>query len=532
MRLREDGDNAVEVGRATKGARAVRGGVKSSSGRNMLMSKGGGIIQFIEEVIGDRSLSPAQKVIHKAVYGEPLAPEELELFKLMTGLECYRPREWSELTVIAGRGGGKSNQLASNMSIFEATARQHRLAVGEIAQVLIISTEQKRQSRIMFNYILKKMEGSPILRAMIESTTSDEVRLRNNCLISVYPCNLARVRGASIAMCICDEVGFWKSEGHSIDREVMEAVRPGLRLPHSKLIKISSPYWMRGELYQDWKRFHGKKNEDCLVFQAETKMLNPTFSDKKLEAARKRDPVAYATEYGAQFRTDLSAMYDPAVIDQAVDPDRPLELPPRADAGAYHAFVDVSGGGGKDSYSIALGHLEGERTVVDVVRSRAPKFNPQEVTAQYAELLKDYGVGRVVGDKYSGDWALNAFAKCGITYERAEKTKSELYLEAEGAFNTGRVSLPGREALLAQLKALVRKTRSGGKDSVDTDAGQPEDEANVVAGLIDMLLARQSSIGCEWNPPGEFCDEEEERPKPWSSGRLTREIRRKLRDLS
>ena len=137
-------------------------------------------------------------------------------------------------------------------------------------------------------------------------------------------------------------------------------------------------------------------------------------------------------------------------------------------------FVDVSGGGGKDNYALSIGHLDADRIVIDVVRSRAPKFNPEEVTAEYCELLKAYRIGSVIGDKFSGDWASNAFAKYGITYERAAKSKSELYLEAEGAFNTGRVQLPPRDVLISQFKSLVRKTRSGGRDSVDTDSGQPE----------------------------------------------------------
>jgi hypothetical protein len=147
-----------------------------------------GIIRFVEEVIGDKSLSTAQKVILKSVYGDPLeSAEEVEFFGLMTGLARYRSREWDECTIVAGRGSGKSNQIASNLAIYEAVARKHKLSVGEIAAVMIISTEQKRQSRIEFNYILKKMQGSPVLKSMIESVTSDEIRLKNGVIIMVMP---------------------------------------------------------------------------------------------------------------------------------------------------------------------------------------------------------------------------------------------------------------------------------------------------------------------------------------------------------
>jgi hypothetical protein len=173
-----------------------------------------------------------------------------------------------------------------------------------------------------------------------------------------------------------------------------------------------------------------------------------------------------------------------------VNPDRPLELPFRSTKGYRAAFVDVAGGGGRDSYAIALGRLEGERVIVEVVRSRAPKFNPEEVTAQYCELLKSYQIYEVTGDKFSGDFASSLFQKAGINYRRAEKSKSELYVEAEGGFNAGLLEIPMKEPLLSQLKSLVRKARSGGRDSVDTDGGAPEDEANVVAGLTDTLQER------------------------------------------
>ena len=447
-----------------------------------------GVIEFIEQVIGDKSLSPAQKVILKAIYGEELSAEELPIFQEMTKLERYRAREWEEITVVAGRGSGKSNQLAANLAIYEAVGRKHTLSVGETALVMVVSSEQRRQSRVEFRYILKKMEGSAVLKSMIESSTSDEIRLKNGVTVAVFPCHLARVRGPSLQMCVADELAFWKSEGVSVDREVMEAIRPGLRLPHSKLIKISSPFGMRGELYYDFKHYHGIENDDVLVFQAPTLLLNPSFSLKRLAAAKRRDPVSFATEFEANFRTDLSGLLDPAVITSAVNPDRPLELPYRKAAGPYYAFVDVAGGGGKDSFAMAIAHSENEKVIIDVVKSRAPKFDADEVTGQFSTLIKEYGVGEVQGDKFSGDIASNRFIKCGLNYIRAEKTKAELYLEAERVFNTGKIEIPSREVLVAQLGSLVRKTRSGGRDSVDSDGGQPEDEAKAVSGAAVMTV--------------------------------------------
>jgi hypothetical protein len=451
------------------------------------------IITFIEDpnLVGDNSLSPAQRMVLKSIYGLRLTAAELALFRQTTGLTDYRAREWPEATMILGRRAGKSDKLASNIALYEACAREHKASRGETPVVMIVASELERQSRIVFRYVLKKLEGSRVLRKMIRRQTSTEVELTNGVLIQVYPAHLGRIRGASLACFIGDECAYWKSEGKSIDREVIEAARPGLSFEHSKLVKISTPYWQRGEVWNDYKDFFGKPNDHVLVFQGRPRLFYPGFSKRKLESAERRDKTAFETEYLARFRGDLSGMYDPAAIDAAVDPDRPMELEPRASL-KYSAFVDVAGGGGRDSYALAIGHLEGGTIILDCIRSRAPKFNPEAVTAEYAELVKRYRVLSVVGDKFSGGFALHAWAKQGVGYKAAEKSKSELYLEAEGLFNTGRLRLPNRATLLEQLKSLVRKVRAGGRDSVDTDGGQPEDEANVVAGLADCLAARAS----------------------------------------
>ena len=124
---------------------------------------------------------------------------------------------------------------------------------------------------------------------------------------------------------------------------------------------------------------------------------------------RVADPTAAASEWDSEFRDDLSGLFDDAVIDRAVNRSRPLELPPQPDV-IYNAYVDPSGGASSgDAYSICIGHKDGERSVVDVVRARTGPFNPQEVTREYAALCKQYRVSAVTGDKYAKEWVQQAW---------------------------------------------------------------------------------------------------------------------------
>jgi hypothetical protein len=193
----------------------------------------------------------------------------------------------------------------------------------------------------------------------------------------------------------------------------------------------------------------------------------------------------------SEFRSDISALFDEQVIDDAVDHARPLELPPR-DGRRYYAFVDPSGGR-HDAFTLAIGHTEGRKDawVCDVVRGRQPPFQPGSVAQEYAALARQYGCTRITGDNFSAEWVAQAFRDAGMFYETSSLNKSQLYLEALGFFNAGRVRLPAHEKLLRELRMLERRVHRSGKDSVDHPRASSDDFANALAGA--MYLAMQKS---------------------------------------
>ena len=118
-------------------------------------------------------------------------------------------------------------------------------------------------------------------------------------------------------------------------------------------------------------------------------MLSKTLINKALAD----DPEGNLSEWAAEFRVDIGAFLSDADIDACVDSDRPLELPPRRDV-IYHAFVDPSGGR-HDAFCLSIGHRDGDRTVIDVLRGRYPPFDPKLATVEYAALLKEYCIREV-----------------------------------------------------------------------------------------------------------------------------------------
>jgi hypothetical protein len=159
----------------------------------------------------------------------------------------------------------------------------------------------------------------------------------------------------------------------------------------------------------------------------------------------------------------FARLLDDELIDRAVEHDRPLELPPQEGI-SYQAFTDPSGGVGSDSYTVAIGHKAGDRLITDVCRGTIGKFDPQEVTKQYAALLREYRISKVVGDAYGAEWVAAAWRDCGFEYQQSPKPKSAIYIECIPLFARGLVSLPDHLKLLRECLSATRtvpaRTRS------------------------------------------------------------------------
>lgn len=354
--------------------------------------------------------------------------------------------------------------------------------------MLCLAPTQK-QAQLVFRYCEAFLTTSPVLRQEIRAVTADEIRLAGNVTIAVHPSSFRSVRGRTLLGVVLDEIAYFRDETSTEpDVETYRAVLPALASTGGMLIGISSPYRRTGLLHAKHRDHFGKDDDDVLVIQGGSQQLNPTLSAGIIERAMQADPAAALSEWQAQFRSDLNGLIDDAVIDAAIDFDRPLELPPLCGA-SYFAFVDASAGR-HDAFTIGIGHREGDHFIADVIRGRRPPFDPGEVAAEYAALAKDYGCYWVTGDNFSGEWAVRAFQDAGVTYERASSTKSQLYLEALPSFMRGQVSIPNHPQLLRELRLLERRTHRSGRDSVDHGSGGSDDHANALCGCLAGAVSR------------------------------------------
>jgi hypothetical protein len=419
----------------------------------------------------------------RALFALPLSPEELAVYRECTGRTEPPTSPAAEGWLICGRRSGKSFMLAL-VAVFLACFKDHRryLAPGEVGTVMVIAADRK-QERVILRYIRALLLRVPMLARLVEREVAEAFDLNNGVSIEVHVASYRTTRGYAVIAALLDELAFWRTDESSAepDTEIIAAVRPAMAtIPNAMLLCASSPYAQRGALFDAFRRHFGK-NGSVLIWRAPTRTMNPTVSQSVIDEAMERDPASAAAEFLAQFRTDVESYVAREVVEAAVIAGR-YELP-RLEGMRYFGFVDPSGGS-SDSMTLAVAHTAGDnRIVIDAIRERRSPFSPADVVGEFATLLKSYGVGRVKGDRYGGEWPREVFRKHGVEYSVADKAKSDLYRDLLPLLNSGRCELLDHPRLVAQLCSLERRTARGGRDSIDHPPGAHDDVANCVAGV-------------------------------------------------
>jgi hypothetical protein len=427
------------------------------------------------------------KVVIKGAFAENLTEREGLIFRDLAQRDPPK-RRVREAWFAIGRRAGKDS-VASAVATYAAALGDfaRHLRPGERAVILCLAVD-RIQARIVFSYIRGYFEQVPLLRPLVRSVTDSTIELRNGVDIVVATNNFRSIRGRTIAIAILDECSYWRDEQYkNPDSEVYAALRPGLatlRRSGSMIIGISTVYRRAGLLFDKWRQHHGEDG-DILVIRAPSIAFNPLLDTEEIEADLKLDPERAAAEWLSEWRADLADFVDRSVVEAAIVPGC-FELPfnPKY---RYSAFCDPSGGS-SDSFTLAVGHNESGKGILDCIREIRAPFAPESVVEEFVNILKSYHCHRVKGDRYAGEWPREQFAKRGITYEPSERSKSDIYRELLPLLNSRRVELLDNPRLISQLCSLERRTGRGtGRDSIDHPLGSHDDIANAAAGvLIDV----------------------------------------------
>lgn len=433
------------------------------------------------------------RVLLRALFGLALSGEELETFRRHTGRQTPPEAPAREAWLVVGRRGGKS-LIAALVAVWLACFRDYSklLTPGERGTVMVIAAD-RRQARVVFRYILGFFRAIPALARLIERETRDSLDLTTGITLEVHTASFRAVRGYTVIAAILDEVAYWPSEeSANPDAEIINAIRPGMAtVPGALLLGISSPYARRGALWEAYRAHYGQDWDQVLVWQAETRAMNPTVEARVIEDAYAQDEAAACAEYGAEFRRDIEGYIAREAVEACVVPGR-IELPPVSGV-RYRKFLDFAGGSGGDSATLGVGHEErrGDRTmaVLDLVREVRPPFSPEQVCEDFAAVITMYGGGPAEADRFAGQFPVEQMRRHGVEVKPTEKFKSDIYKELLPLLNSGRVELLDHPRLLAQLAGLERRTARGGRDTIDHGPHGHDDVANSAAGALVLAAS-------------------------------------------
>lgn len=447
------------------------------------------------------------KVALRTLYGLPVPKHYRWLVQQCTGRDPAKlPRKgFSTALFLTGRRSGKS-RTAAIIGVYEGVlaGRQAKLSKGEHGVVPVVSPT-KSQSRVVRDY-MRAICQTPLIAQEVATETRDGIELKDGTRIECLAGDWRTVRNFTCLCCVLDEAAFMGySEESKVksDTELVRALKPSLATSGGKMIIISSPYAMKGYCYQQYQKCFGNDRARTLVWNCGSRVMNPTLPQSIVDEAMIEDRAAAEAEYLGRFRSDVQSFLPRDVVQAAVVPGRTSIRPDKRRR--YFAFCDLSGGRADDA-ALAIGHQQGHRTIIDLVRRWRAPFSPDEIVGDMVKQLASYQCKRVTGDRYSANFAKDAFTARGVRYDWSEKVKSDCYLELLPRICSGQVELPDDEVLISQLSNLNRFTRSGGRDRIDHMPGQHDDVSNAVAGCVTVASKRRVELrpmfGAGSEPPG------------------------------
>ena len=146
--------------------------------------------------------------------------------------------------------------------------------------------------------------------------------------------------------------------------------------------------------------------------------------------------------------------------------------------------------------AISFRDVKSAKVIVAKTREIRPEQGtlPGTVVADFARILKTYGLQKCSGDRFGAAWVTEAFQREGITLEASELNSSQLYVEMVGPLSDGKVEIPDDDRLVRQLKALQCKVVPGGADKVLSGKADRShsDLSNAVAGAVWLADQREA----------------------------------------
>ncbi|GAI79664.1 unnamed protein product, partial [marine sediment metagenome] len=111
----------------------------------------------------------------------------------------------------------------------------------------------------------------------------------------------------------------------------------------------------------------------------------------------------------------------------------------------YFSGIDASGLAGRDKFSLAIAHEQGNDIYIDKVKSWDLK-DPDPIMSDIKELAKIYNFAKTSIDKYAKGWVKNALEKIGLEVS-IRPSLAEIYVNIKGLMIGDRLFLQDNKGI-------------------------------------------------------------------------------------
>jgi intein/homing endonuclease len=356
-------------------------------------------------------------------------------------------------------------------------------------RITCISTSKDAASEL-FNMVTGHIERSEFFRKYRNKATAQWLYLRtqrdidkygakgrSSVSIRVAPCSARGLRGANNIVVALDEMAFFfsdeknkdsESNKDKNDRAIYKAVTPSVARfkkpdgsPDGKVICISSPGPKTGKFFEEYERSF-EESSSLFMMQAPTWEIYNEVSSQFLKNKFRENPIAFKSEYGAQFSDRLFGWIDdPVLVRQNVVPG--LRMKERSSLRVPH-FMGIDVGLKNDGSAVTIGHwvtelvngVKVDRLEVDystvkyAINEGKDYFVPDEIAEWIAVFADRFFIGKALMDQYYGMTIVPLLHKKGLKQfeyrQFTDQLNSSVYQVLLTDFISSALRLPEGEA--------------------------------------------------------------------------------------
>jgi len=363
------------------------------------------------------------------------------------------------------RQSGKTRTLGQ-LSIWHASFHRD--------QTILLVAPSERQSINLRDEIHKLLGCLPegARRSLIARTTRTRIYFRNGSRIVALPNSEETIRGYKAHIIMVDEAAFFRND-ESILRHV---IIPMLATTGGRLILSSTP-WGRGTLFHrlsqdpDYLQLHITWHNAY-----EEGVYNPEFKEEILRT-KETNPLAYETEYLAEFAEESNIWLPTQLITGAIDPN--LEYMPydKPQKGRYYMGVDLAERVDHSAIAIIerkqgyqLRHLHkfpiGEPLTSVIGYAKVLASNWENVHHCYLDDTKH-------GDHITNDFNSAALNAHGVTFTHRNKMEMAQLLKTR--LTDGTLRIPYHRQTLTELNTPTYHLTKQGTIQYDHPLGTHDD---------------------------------------------------------